>query len=174
VSEVERDVAERLSEALNAVDDRTVKAVVDRALNAEKTVWATVICKKCAAQGKYEVDVPDSGQAVKALEALLRAREKPAEQQPWENPGGGPKGTSLNELNALAREVGIEVATLDDVVAYARKHDLVLRPRRDGEAEQSLSELPPATPPPPAEIGHSPPAVGPSDSHKISLNGNPS
>jgi hypothetical protein len=86
----------------------------------------------------------------------------------------GPRGVSLSGLLELAREVGIEVATLDDVVMYARAHDLVLRPRRDGEAEQSLAELPLGTTPPPAGFTHPPPAVGPSDSHKISLNGNPS
>jgi hypothetical protein len=44
-----------------------------------------------------------------------------------------PRGVFLSGVLEVLRASGVEFITLDDVVAYAREHDLVLRPRRDGE-----------------------------------------
>lgn len=61
--------------------------------------------------------------------------------------------TRLTGIVDLAREVGIEIATLDDVVTYAREHDLVLRPRRDGEGVGASSEPDPVPATPPTRKG---------------------
>jgi hypothetical protein len=55
-------------------------------------------------------------------------------------------------LDAL-RASGVEFITLDDVVAYARAHDLVLGPRRDGEGGWASSEPGPVPATPPTRKG---------------------
>jgi hypothetical protein len=73
----------------------------------------------------------------------------PAKQEPDVNSDDGPRGMFLSGVLELARETGVEFVTLDDVVAYARRHDLVLRPRRDGEeGAPLLGHQAGATPPP--------------------------
>jgi hypothetical protein len=71
----------------------------------------------------------------KAAQALAGLAERKPESEPVRS---GPRGVRVADLFELARECGVEGAkppavTLDVVVAYAREHDLVLRPRRDGE-----------------------------------------
>ena len=78
-SDETRDLAQRIFTELDELHDETVKQLINDALMAERTVWATVTCKHCARDGKCEVAVPDSGVKVKALEILLRAKEKPTE-----------------------------------------------------------------------------------------------
>ena len=69
--------------------------------------------------------------ALRELRSFYAVQRKPEPAVP-----PGPRGISLAAVLELARECGIESAqppglTLDAVVACAREHDLVLRPRRD-------------------------------------------
>jgi hypothetical protein len=83
------------------------------------------------------------------LLSYLEGKKQPPELMPDAEPEHGPRGKNITDILKLAREVGIEVVTFDDVVAYARDHDLVLRSRRDGEGAGASSEpdLVSATPP---------------------------
>jgi hypothetical protein len=84
------------------------------------------------------------------------------------------QGIFLPQVVQLARDVGIEIATLDDVVRYAREHDLVLRPPRHGEEGGVVPGDPTAATPSPIEIDHPRPPAGPNGAHKFSGLGEPS
>jgi hypothetical protein len=95
---------------------------------------------------------PDPKEREKGLRQYGYVRGKrqptPAMQDPEPEPER-PRGVFLSGVLEVLRASGVEFITLDDVVAYARKHDLVLRPRRDGEGVGASSEPDsvPATPP---------------------------
>jgi hypothetical protein len=48
------------------------RVLVETATGANKQVWATVTCKHCERQGRYEVVLPDYRVRLDAVEALLR------------------------------------------------------------------------------------------------------
>jgi hypothetical protein len=87
------------------------------------------------------------------LLSYLEGKKQPQQElepEPEREPG---QGIFLAQVVQLAREAGIEIATLDDVVLYAREHDLVLRPRRDGEGVGASSEPDPVPATPQRERG---------------------
>jgi hypothetical protein len=79
---------------------------------------------------------PDPKEREKGLRQYGYVRGKrqptPAKQDPELEPER-PRGVFLSGVLEVLRASGVEFITLEDVVAYAREHDLVLRPRRDGE-----------------------------------------
>jgi hypothetical protein len=85
---------------------------------------------------------PDPKEREKGLRQYGYVRGKrpptPAKQEPDVSSDDCPRGVNFGDVLELAREQGVEFITLEDVVACARKHDLVLRPRRDGEEGASL------------------------------------
>ena len=88
------------------------------------------------------------------LLSYLEGKKQPLpelEPEPEREPG---QGIFLSQIVDLAREVGVEIATLDDVVKYARTHDLVLRPRRVGEGVGQVLEPTPGATHSPAEDGY--------------------
>jgi hypothetical protein len=82
------------------------------------------------------------------LLSYLEGKKQPQQELEPEREREPGQGIFLMQVVQLAREAGIGIATLDDVVVYAREHNLVLRPRRDGEGggESSEPDPVPATP----------------------------
>jgi hypothetical protein len=95
------------------------------------------------------------------LLSYLEGKKQPQQELEPEREREPGQGISLTQVVQLAREAGIEIATLDDVVQYAREHDLVLRPRRDGEGVGASSEPGPVPRRAPNEKGHPHLSVGP-------------
>jgi hypothetical protein len=74
------DVRPRLAEAAAAHLSELERVLVETATGANRLVWATIDCKHCGRQGRYEIDVPDNRVRLDAVEKLLqqglgRARE---------------------------------------------------------------------------------------------------
>jgi hypothetical protein len=61
-----------LAEAAAASIEEIRRVLVETATGANKQVWATVTCKHCQRQGRYEVVLPDYRVRLDAVEALLR------------------------------------------------------------------------------------------------------
>jgi hypothetical protein len=61
-----------LAEAAAASIEDIRRVLVETATGANKQVWATVTCKHCERQGRYEVVLPDYRVRLDAVEALLR------------------------------------------------------------------------------------------------------
>jgi hypothetical protein len=61
-----------LAEAAAASIEDIRRVLVETATGANKQVWATVTCKHCEKQGRYEVVLPDYRVRLDAVEALLR------------------------------------------------------------------------------------------------------
>jgi hypothetical protein len=61
-----------LAEAAAASIEDIRRVLVETATGANKQVWATVTCKHCDRQGRYEVVLPDYRVRLDAVEALLR------------------------------------------------------------------------------------------------------
>lgn len=107
------------------------------------------------------------------LLSYLEGKKQPLpelEPEPEREPG---QGTDLAGIVDLARELGIEIATLDDVVTYAKKHDLVLRPRQEGEGVGPSSHVDPVPARPPFEIPPARLSEGSVGAHKVSGLGGP-
>jgi hypothetical protein len=74
------DVRPRLAEAAAANLSELERVLVETATGANRQVWATIGCKHCGREGRYEIDVPDNRVRLDAVEKLLqqglgRARE---------------------------------------------------------------------------------------------------
>ena len=74
------DVRPRLAEAAAANVVELERVLVETATGANRQVWATIGCKHCGREGRYEIDVPDNRVRLDAVEKLLqqglgRARE---------------------------------------------------------------------------------------------------
>jgi hypothetical protein len=100
-------------------------------------------------------------EGVRLLSYLEGKKQPLPELEPALEPEHRPRGVNLGDVLELARKQGVEFITLDDVVAYARKHDLVLRPRRDGEEGAPLLGPDRDATPPPEGLTHPHPSVGP-------------
>jgi hypothetical protein len=61
-----------LAEAAASSIEEIRRVLVETATGANKQVWATVTCKHCDKQGRYEVVIPDYRVRLDAVEALLR------------------------------------------------------------------------------------------------------
>ena len=48
-----------------------LQTLIDRALGSQKKAWVTIDCKHCGRTKKYEVDVPDTAAAIRALRDLI-------------------------------------------------------------------------------------------------------
>ena len=74
------DVRPRLAEAAAANVSVLERVLVETATSANRQVWATIGCKHCGREGRYEIEVPDNRVRLDAVEKLLqqglgRARE---------------------------------------------------------------------------------------------------
>jgi hypothetical protein len=74
------DVRPRLAEAAAANLSELERVLVQTATGANRQVWATIGCKHCGREGRYEIEVPDNRARLDAVEKLLqqglgRARE---------------------------------------------------------------------------------------------------
>ncbi len=77
-----RDLRERISEHLDAVEDEAIVTLIKESLSAEKEVWATVKCKHCSREGKYTVPVPNWRERAQVLQILAdQSKGKPAEEK---------------------------------------------------------------------------------------------
>ena len=70
----------RLAEAAAANVSELERVLVETATGANRQVWATIGCKHCGREGRYEIEVPDNRVRLDAVEKLLqqglgRARE---------------------------------------------------------------------------------------------------
>ena len=71
------DVRPRLAEAAAANLSELERVLVETATGANRQVWATIGCKHCGREGRYEIDVPDNRVRLDAVEKLLAARSRP-------------------------------------------------------------------------------------------------
>jgi hypothetical protein len=104
--------------------DGLQRALLDAALSATTTRWATVSCSDCGASSRVELPVPDVRSRLQAIETLLaqalgrpgQAEEQPAPRLPtnvaavkelgWEEMQYLFAATFVDEITAMQREGG--------------------------------------------------------------------
>jgi hypothetical protein len=102
--------------------DGLQRALLDAALSATTTRWATVTCDDCGARSRVELPVPDVRSRLQAIETLLaqglgrpgQAEEQPAPRLP----------TSVAAVQTMGWEEmqAVLVATYADEIAAAQLH----------------------------------------------------
>ena len=66
------DVRPRLAEAAAANLSELERVLVETATGANRQVWATIGCKHCGREGRYEISIPDYRVRLDAVEKLLQ------------------------------------------------------------------------------------------------------
>jgi hypothetical protein len=112
------DVRPRLAEAAAANLSEIERVLVETATGANRQVWATIGCKHCGREGRYEIEVPDNRVRLDAVEKLLqqglgRAREAEESRVPrLPESAAAVERMSWSDMQRLA-----EVVYVDEITA---------------------------------------------------------
>jgi hypothetical protein len=125
------DVRPRLAEAAAANLSELERVLVETATGANRLVWATIGCKHCGREGRYEIEVPDNRVRLDAVEKLLqqglgRAREAEESRIPrLPDSPAAVEGMSSSDMQRLA-----DVLAAEQIAAVARNgEEALLRER---------------------------------------------
>jgi hypothetical protein len=114
------DVRPRLAEAAAANLTELERVLVETATGANRQVWATIGCKHCGREGRYEISIPDNRVRLDAVEKLLqqglgRAREAEESRVPrLPDNAAAVERMSWRDLQRLA-----DVLCVDEITAVA-------------------------------------------------------
>jgi hypothetical protein len=112
------DVRPRLAEAAAANLSELERVLVETATGSNRQVWATIGCKHCGREGRYEIEVPDNRVRLDAVEKLLqqglgRAREAEESRVPrLPESAAAVERMSWSDMQRLA-----EVVYVDEITA---------------------------------------------------------
>jgi hypothetical protein len=133
--------------------DGLQRALLDAALSATTTRWATVSCSDCGARSRVELPVPDVRSRLQAIETLLaqglgrpgQADEQPAPRMPatveavkamgWDDMQALFASIYVDEIAALQRDSGAALVR-EKLAALSEAERCVLR---EGLAELELA-----------------------------------
>jgi hypothetical protein len=116
------DVRPRLAEAAAANLSELERVLVETATGANRQIWATIGCKHCGREGRYEIEVPDNRVRLDAVEKLLQqglGRAREAEESRIPRLPDSPvavEGMSWSDMQRLA-----DVLCVEQIAAVA--HD---------------------------------------------------